>query len=247
MGLSTPSPIVLHAEQEHPRLRFAILALLLLIFALFFFLLRALFRLAPGDLPSFALVLACGLAAPLTLGIGWGIETWLKRVWPSGYNLVLNGRTIQVNQPELETLTFDLAAGGILLMGWYFALRGYKRGGRERRVPDHWLCLACQLQQDDSRLICYTYAPPTLAENLFHNPAQPVQFYKINPVEVYGNTLSNPFQAPERPKTIPTRILNSKDGRFWLAEQRRWTEGLELPLKEFEIFLHYLQTQTGGE
>ncbi|MGB4869834.1 MAG: hypothetical protein WBP47_07270 [Candidatus Promineifilaceae bacterium] len=241
MASSTPSPLILHAEQEHPRLQFVVVALLAAAYIGFFFLLRALIRLAPGDLPSFALSISCLFSAPLALAVAWGAEKWLKQMWPSGYNLVLTETTLQVNQPELEALNFQWA-GNIDRMGWFFGLMGYKRGGQERRVPDSWLCLACQVQQDDSRLIVYTYASPDKAAAHLTPQAKPIRFNKINPVEVYGNTLSNRFQPPSRPQSIPTHILNSKDGRFWLAEQRRWQEGLELPLKEFEIFLTYLQS-----
>lgn len=246
MGLSTPSPLILHAEQEHNRLRLAIIGLLVLVFAIFFLIFRTLIRFAPGDLPSFALILSCTFATPITLGVVWGLEKWLKQVWPSGYNLVLADNLLQVHQPEQEPLAFHWESN-VDVIGWHFSLRGFKRGGQERRVPDNWLCLALQVQQDDHRLISYTFVPPAKAESHLNNSSSSVKFHKINPVEVYGNTLSNRFQPPSRPPSIPTQILNSKDGRYWLAEQRRWQEGLELPFREFEIFLHYLQTQTGSE
>lgn len=243
MSVSTTSPLVLHAEQEHPRLRWVVVLSLLIVYALSFFFLRAIIRFAPGDLPSFALSISCVLSVPVALGVAWGLEKWLKKIWPSGYNLVLADAAFQVNQPEFEPLTFDWT-GNVDLLGWCFSLRGYKRGGPERRVPDSWLCLACQVQQDDSRLIVFTYAAENKTSPYLVASSAPVKFHKINPVEVYGNTLSNRFQPPSRPETIPTHVLNSKDGRFWLAEQRRWREGLELPFKEFEVFLNYLRNRS---
>ncbi len=240
MSASTPAPLVLHAEQEHPRLRFAVVAALLVVYGLSFFAFRALIRLAPGDLASFALAISCVLSALVALGVTWGLEKWLKTAWPSGYSLVLGDKTLQVNQPELEPLSFSWSAATDLL-GWYFSLHGYKRGGPERRVPDNWYCLACQVQQDDRRLIIFTLAAPAKVAHHLEGQGTGVDFHKINPAEVYESSLSSRFQPPSRPQTIPTQVLTGKDGRFWLAEQRRWQEGLELPLKEFGIFLDYLQ------
>ncbi|MCA9874692.1 MAG: hypothetical protein KC441_13575, partial [Anaerolineales bacterium] len=216
MSASTTTPQVLHAEQEHPRLRIFVVIALLVVYALCFFLLRALIQFAPGELPSFAISLSCLLSAPIALGVVWGFEKWLKSVWPSGYNLVLGDEQLQVNQPELEPLAFSWAAP-VDLLGWYFSLRGYKRGGPERRVPDSWLCLACQVQQADTRLIVFTYAAPAKAEQYVEGLDSVLEFHKINPVEVYSQTLSSRFQPPSRPHTIPAQVLTGKDGRFWLA------------------------------
>jgi len=243
MSASAPNPLVLHAEQEHPRLRFVVVLALLAVYAVCFVAIRSLIGFAPGELPSFAISLSCLLSLPLALVLVWLLEKWLKTVWPSGYNLVLADDRLQVNQPELDSLTFSWAMP-LDLLTWYFSLQGYKRGGPERRVPANWLCLACQVQQEESRLIVFTYAAPAKAEVYLDGRAPVIKFHKINPVEVYSSTLSSRFQPPSRPNVIPTQVLNGKDGRFWLAEQRRWQEGLELPLKEFETFLNYLQVHT---
>lgn len=40
------------------------------------------------------------------------------------------------------------------------------------------------------------------------------------------------FKAPERPE-LPASLLAGKDGIYWLAERRRWIEGLELTRQDF--------------
>lgn len=101
-----------------------------------------------------------------------------------------------------------------------------------------WLCFCCQVQQDENRFIVYTFAPPT--QTAVYTPTHPLRFQKINPVEVYDASENGRFAPPTRPDTIPSEILNSKNGRYWLAEQRRWREGLELTRQDFETFLQYL-------
>lgn len=241
MGQTLPSPLILHAEQEHARLRLTVVLLLCLIFALLFFLIRAGLRGASDTLASFGLPLACLLALPLSLALVWGIEQWLKRVWPSGYRLLLDEEGMVIEQPEADSVRFSKGEN-LNHLGWYFKLRGYKRGGRERRAPESWLCLACQLQQADRAVIVYTYAPSIRVEQITQAYADTFRFRQINPIEVYEQKgFTGRFQPPSRPESIPTQVLSGKDGRYWLAEQRRWREGLELPFIEFELFLDYLQ------
>ena len=242
MGQTMPNPLILNAEQEHTRLRLAVVLLLGLTFILLFTLIRALLQTGPETLASFSLTLACLLATPLALGIVWGIEQWLKRVWPSGYRLVLDEAGLVVEQPEREAVRFARGEG-VNYLGWFFKLRGYKRGGRERRAPESWCCLACQVQQADQILIVYAYAPAKQAEAIAQTYAGPFRFHAITPADVYGQKgLAGRLQAPTRPESFPAQILSGKDGRYWLAEQRRWREGLELPPKEFSLFLNYLQS-----
>jgi hypothetical protein len=40
---------------------------------------------------------------------------------------------------------------------------------------------------------------------------------------------------------VTTDLLRGKDGRFWLAEQRRWQQGIELTPDDFETFIDYVR------
>jgi hypothetical protein len=242
MVASTTLPLVLHAEQEHARLRYTISLLLLVAFVLCFALLYLLIGLTPDPWPSYAVILSCLLSLPLTLVVMWLVEQQLKRVWHSGYQLVLDERGVAVIQPGREPflLPWD---NSLTPLAWYYHLRGYRQLGRERRVPDSWLCLACQLQGNDALVIVYAFAPPQKGA-AYLAATSAINFHQLRPAEVYQRSGLQRFQAAARPRSIPISVLSGKDGRYWLAEQRRWAEGLELPFKEFEIFLHYLQTQT---
>jgi hypothetical protein len=241
MSQSASSPLILNAEQEHARLRLVIVLLIGLLFVLFFFLIGALLQRAPGMLASFSLPLTCLLSTVVALALAWFIEQRLKQVWTSGYRLLLDEAAIVVEQPESDPIHLN-KGGTINHLAWYFKLSGYKRGGRERHVPEKWLCLACQLQQEERLLIVYAYIPPAKADELVQSFAGLFRFQKLNPAEVYRTGLTSRLQPPGRPESIPAQVLSGKDGRYWLAEQRRWREGLELPPKEFMIFLDYLQS-----
>ncbi|MBE2223439.1 MAG: hypothetical protein IAF02_18005, partial [Anaerolineae bacterium] len=194
----------------------------------------------PARIASFSLTLACFLAIPLAIGISWLLEKWLKQVWHSGYTLTLQNDKFHVSQPEFDDLNFDLSLNFVNL-NWYFKLVGYKRGGRERRVSEKWLCFCCQVQQDECRLIVYTFAPPQ--KTAVYQTNHPLHFEKLNPVDVYSSNLKNHFSPPTRPSKLPVEIISGKNGRYWLAEQRRWTEGLELTFADFETFINYINAR----
>jgi hypothetical protein len=204
-----------------------------------FWLINTLSQLLPERVTSLGFVLACILAAPLAIGITWLLEKWLKQVWHSGYSLVLRDDGFHASQRTDDGLDFDLN-GRFSHMAWYFNLAGYKRGGRERRVPENWLCLCCQVQQDEKRVIVYTFASPK--KTAVYENDHPLLFKKINPADIYSIHHRDRFSPPSRPNKLPPEIISGKNGRYWLAEQRRWQEGFELTFADFETFLAYLQT-----
>jgi hypothetical protein len=237
------SPIVLHADQEHGRLRAAVLFLLLLAIFLLYFLLRALWlALAPARVADVAFIVACPSAIVLALVAMWGVERGLKRVWHSGRSITLDNTGIHVQDGERPdyTLNWD---GHLNDLYWSFVLAGYKRGGRERRLPEKWVCLAAQVQEEENRLVVYTYLAPKEAEQWLKGNGRPA-FHPILPQDLYGDDIrTRYFSLPNRPDKIPADLLAGKDGKFWLAEQRRWAEGFELTLPDFETFISIVNSQ----
>ncbi len=64
-------------------------------------------------------------------------------------------------------------------------------------------------------------------------------------VELYDNTMRSRIGPPSRPD-IPNRLLQSKDGRYWLAERRRWEYGIELTPDDFGTLMRVvLEVQQG--
>jgi hypothetical protein len=240
MDSSHNYPKILHADQEHAGLRTAVFILLFVSLFVAFFGLRALFNaIGPDWVREYAVALACGSSFPMSVGIIWVAEKYMKQYWPSGRLVTLTheGISVETEMGEKVTLT---QAQGVLPLAWHFELRGWQRGGRERRVPQSWLCLSIELKAGKEHIIVYTYMPPNQADRWLESDSQ-VQFYKIFPQNVYDNSLRNRVAGPSRPE-IPPEVITSKDGPYWLAERRRWIEGFDLPPEEFNQFMTHIQT-----
>lgn len=229
--------LTLHTDPEHNGIRLMVPFLLILGFAAGYGLLKLGLELLFPALDT-AVLLACVGGVPLGLGLAAVGEKWLKSVWHSGTHLVCDEQGITLWQKSRPGQQFFLAHQ-INLLAWQFILTGYPRGGRERRVAEHWLCLACQIQQDESRITVYCYLSPKAAGPLLQQ--QP--FHKLNITEIYDNSLRARMLQPTRPK-IPSQLIAGKDGRYWLGERNRWQEGLELSPKDFHHLLIQLQLFT---
>ncbi len=250
--MSENPPKILHADPEHGGLRFAVIIVLVLGLILSFVIIQLLLSLLAANtiLIEFGTVLSCAGAIVLALGLAWAAESYLKRIWHSGNVLILNDSELDYQKEKRNTdadgddtkdeaLVFDWAKH-LNLTRWYFELDGYPRGGRERRVSNKWLCLACQLQQDDSRLIVYGYLPPDKAAVWTESQKLPEPFHAISLAELYAAAEKKGPGAATRP-AVPSSMLTGSDGRYWLAEQKRWQEGIELAEKDLETFLEYME------
>lgn len=241
MSAAVKGPIVLHADQEHSGIRLVIFIALFIGYFLGFQLVSWLLEtFAPAALLDYTIFLSCVGGLPIALLIIWLLEKGLKRVWHSGLSLLLDEQRLTVHDrrggdaAETPALRW---ADNLSQLNWYFRLQGYPRGGRERRVPVKWLCLATELQQDERRLSVYSLMPPEAAVAFTENPKQ--GFHILNPVEIYDNSMRSRIGPPSRPQ-IPNRLLQSKDGRYWLAERRRWEYGIELSPGDFAILMHHV-------
>jgi hypothetical protein len=241
MTQTKTTPVTLYAEQEHAGIRAIVVLSIIVSYIFCFWLINTLGQLLPERIASLGFVLACLLSAPFAVGITWVLERWLKQVWHSGYKLTLQNDGFTVTQPETGQMVFNLDQN-YLNLNWYFKLAGYKKGGRERRVPEKWLCLCCQVQQDEDRVIVYTFAPPK--KTAVYQENESLSFEKLRPIDIYETHYKNRFSPPSRPNKLPPEVISGKNGRYWLAEQRRWQEGLELTFDDFETFLAFLQTHT---
>lgn len=251
MSTAQNSLIVLHADQEHTGIRFAVFAGLFVALLIGYRLVSlALRALAPPALLDYAFVLSCAGAIPIALLVIWGLEILLKRVWHSGLSIVLDESGLYVHdrrggaEPALDALpamTWDKHLGQVR---WYFKLSGYPRGGRERRIPPKWFCLAAELQQDEARLSAYAFLPPERAAEWTQKPKE--AFHLINQAELYGRSSRLRFGPPERPN-LPNELLQTKEARYWLAERRRWHHGIELTPEDFATLLRYADRAAAHE
>jgi hypothetical protein len=230
---------VLHADQEHASVRFLILAILVIVFIVAFLILNSLISNITGSIVAeYALVLSCTGGLVVGLVFAGIAEYILKRTWPSGHGVVYDDEEAEVKLPGGKSVTLEWSRR-YWATKWYFSLIGYPRGGREKRLSARHYCLACQIQQDESRFIIYSYLPPEKAEEWLENG----YFQEINPGQYYENSLFRKwFSSPDRPD-IPASVLTGKKGSYWMAERRRWTEGIELTPDDFELFMNELDSR----
>jgi hypothetical protein len=243
MASTQTTPAVLHADQEHARLRTAVFILLFIFLGLVFWGIQALTTaLSDSGTPDYAFVVSCAGALPLALGLVWVAEKLMKRYWPSGRVLVLTRDGVQAKTEEAESVELTQKSDmEVEPVAWYFDMRGWQRGGRERRVPRTWLCLAVELRAEKKQITVYTYVSPGQARTWLGGDNGRIQFHQISPKDVYDNSVRARMSGPSRPE-IPAAVLTGADGQYWLAERRRWTEGFELPPREFEQFMNHIQT-----
>lgn len=238
MTRSTPNKTIFHADAEHKRLRLVVMVALLLFFVLSYFLIQYLFQTLLNESP---IIPICGLTLPLALGVGWVFEKLLKQYWHSGRYLKLESDGIRAVN-NISTDVHLRWAANVSQMRWSFKLGSYPRGGRERRLPANNYCLAVQLQQGGQQVVVHSYLPPKRVQAILER--ENANFVALDPSEVYESSVrSRIYATPTRPD-IPSKVLAGANGRFWLAEKRRWQEGFELEPKDFEAFLHLVEVNS---
>ena len=246
MSDTASDSILLRADPEHGGIRFV--TVLTIAFGLLagFLLIRALLGIfAQGSLLiEFTTALSCIGAVPLALLFGWLVERYLKKTWLSGQEFELSGSELHfrgISPEDGSPVTYNLEfKQRVNLTRWYFHLTGYPKAGRERLVSDKWICMACQMQQDDERVIAYSYMPPEDAARWIDNEKLREPFHELSLSWLYkesGRRLRSPGTRPK----IDSELLAGPDGRYWIAERRRWAEGLELAPGDFELLMAHIE------
>jgi hypothetical protein len=89
------------------------------------------------------------------------------------------------------------------------------------------------LQQDESRIIVYSYMPEERAGPFMEDN----RTLELRPSDYIQSSVFRRWLSPPSRPEIPTKVLIGKQGHYWLAERRRWNEGLELNIDDFFIFM----------
>lgn len=238
MTIPSSQEAAFHVDREHRGVRFAVLLLLLFSFIISYAVASYVVRSLFPQLNT-VVILSCLAAIPVALLISAGGEWLLKREWHSGRTLTVDEQRFVLHRPGQEDQAIDRGRA-YDEMWWQISLAGYARGGRERRIPARWSCMAGQFQQDDARIVVFCYAPPQRREQWLEQ----YTFVKLRPEEVYNTSFSSRMGSPSRPE-IPPEVIAGKHGRTWLAERNRWREGVEMTPEDFERFLE-LSYSTGA-
>jgi hypothetical protein len=250
MSNSAPTTTVLHADPEHQGLRTAVVLAMVVALFLAFLLIRWLLGIfaSGSDLLDYAFIISCTGAVPAALAATWLVENRLKQTWHSGLRLLLQEPALRVEyngraRAESESTTSPVIdwTQRVTALRWTFRLQGYPRSGREQRLPDTWHCLACELQQEDVRVSVYGYLPADAAADWSQRRLS-VPFRRLNMVELSVAVGRKNWKKGIRPE-MPSEILAGPDGRYWLAERRRWLGGLELAADDFATFMAYVEAR----
>lgn len=233
MSVSESSQTILHADQEHSGLRIGVLAVLFIGFILLFLLLSFLLKeFGRGLIRSYAPGISCVSALIFALGITALAEAYLKSTWHSGRSVTVDDDGIVAVLKDRKQINFQWNKR-LTVTRWYFSLKGYPKAGREKRVPSKYFCLAEQLQQGGERIVVYAFLSPKRTEALLASSEfEEIKLGDIQDSNVYQRWRGS-FDRPELPK----EALMGNQGSYWLAEQRRWTEGLELVPDDFELLM----------
>lgn len=189
-----------------------------------------------GNEPDGGILVVCGITLPLGLLLTFLAERGLKTIWRSGRTIEVDGQRVRLVRPGEAAPVINVGAP-FTAIKWYFQLGGYPRGGRERHISPKWFCLGYQLQQDDRRMVFFSFMSPRQAKQVVAAHA----FRRIQPTDIYDSSfVKRTFGLPERP-SIPARIISGADGREWLAERNRWQEGVELTRHDFRKLLAIIE------
>jgi hypothetical protein len=233
----SPDEITLHADKEHGGIEFAVLLIILIACVVTFLLIDSLL-LAPllrgGELDDYRPFLRLVISIVAGIAIGGIGEFILKRRWASGRLLRLDpgGLTIEVKDKPPVRIDWD---NRVNILRWSYPLRGYARGGRERRVPSSHSLFACHLLQNDSSIVIHAYLSPRQIERV---PGY-AHFTHLDITKLYNAGIVKRLSLPERP-SIPPSLLTSKHGQLWAAEKERWMAGLELDPNDFTVLQNEL-------
>lgn len=164
------------------------------------------------------LAFAAGIAA--AVGIAFGADRLLKRIWPSNRVLLLNDQALTLRDKRRPDNDRTLRLGErINALSWRFTV---KRGSA--RVQRGWTMLGMQLMQDEQTMTLYTFMPPKQAEAL--------TLYRAF-VALAARSDINDGKLSLRETAAQKRLLS--------AEDERWREGGEIDREHFQQLLDQLQ------
>lgn len=165
------------------------------------------------NLPEAATLCVSALGGiALGLGTGWGLETLLKRVWPSGRSLLVSADGIMLHNRSAEPIHLAWSKR-LNVLSWHFVIRE----GRAW-VPRGWYCVACRLTQEDNVITLYAFMKPSQAQAM--------------PRWASFEQLLSRKRAPKKGEEHHLKQV-SEQGQLRAAEKDRWAEGVEMSPQDF--------------
>ena len=238
-------PVTIHVNPEHGGLRAVVVLSLIIGAILGFAFIRQILGIINDGFPDYTILASCIGSIFVALITIWAVERILKRTWHSGQKIELDERGLTlVNRIENDMVL--KWQGELSDRHWTFGLSGFNRAARESRLPKSWVCLSSMIQDGEKRLVTFTYLPADKAELFINGTVGNLPFHSIDPLEVYDSNIRMRVGPTFHP-AIPPSILTGSNGRYWLAEKRRWESGFELSPKDYETFVTFVSQHLGTE
>jgi hypothetical protein len=159
------------------------------------------------------------------LGIAWLSDKYLKRIWPSGREVILEDNRLRMVKKENVNASLRLDEPINFLL-WYFTVR------KKAYIPKGWHCLAVRMLQDDETAIVYAFFPPDEAEDW--------PFFGL-----FTELLPKGDKEDEK-RAESHRLLLGEKSRYRVAERERWENGAEMKREDFCEFVADLSENAVG-
>jgi hypothetical protein len=168
-----------------------------------------------------AVLLIVPVAIGAAVAAAWGVERVAKQYWHSGRALLVDeaGVTLRQRREEDITIAWDRHVN---VLSWRFVVPP-----RRGHVQRGWLCLACQLLQDEDTISLYTFMSPKEAEDL--------PYY-----DVFTRLV------PRKELDKSGWLSAGEQARLHNAEADRWYRGGELTREDFVRWIQLIDERVEG-
>ncbi|MBN1121411.1 MAG: hypothetical protein JXJ17_10040 [Anaerolineae bacterium] len=155
----------------------------------------------------------------VSIGLAWFAERYLRKVWPSGRELIggMEGLVLRKKSGESVEIAWD---GEPEIKTWHFTI-----DSRRASVPKGWHCTSLQLAQSDRLITVYAFMAPADFEML---PANKLFEELISRRETNGQ------------KQAKQAIDEGPQAELWKAERNRWQGGAEMQPADFASLIHLI-------
>ncbi len=235
-------PVELTGNPEHDGLSLAIASAFVVLVLIVTFIVDLVLYFWLGGTRIEYIIPSCFVGLIIGMIAIYFLDPVLKRMIPSGVVITLSDESISLERPTHEEieLTHPLAEPPLF---WRRQLRGRGYTNRERQVHKSWYCYACQVQNEDDKIVLHTYIHPRQISEL--DEILTFRVLDLKELEKSGatrraNRISRMRTFGTLP-TIPSSIIVGESGRYWLGERHRWEQGIELTLEDFKQVVAYLK------
>jgi len=209
--ISSPHNTVYPVDPEHSGIRFTVVVIFIVIWALSYTLVRMITAAVGID------IIAITIGFVVTILLTQQIEKRLKNLWPSGRKVEVAPQHVRLTKKSrIEDEVDPRKAVNVLL--WHFKI------SKRSRVRKGWFVVACALEQDETYITVYTFMSPE-------------DFDKLRDSHQF-TALRKPDKDAMQSGSMQ---LAGIQRRLHEAEKIRWYSGAEMTMVAFQQYLTTLQ------